>query len=293
MRVASFVLNGRATSGVAVDDDHLLDAGAVLGERHPDVLDVLRAGALDELREAARRAPRVPRAAVAMLPPVPNPPRMFCIGINYVAHRDETGRSDTAHPTVFVRFPSSIVGDGAPIIAPADSDSFDYEGELAVIIGRAGRRIAVGDALAHVAGYSCFNDGSVREYQRHTSQFTPGKNFDRSGSFGPWMVTADDIPDPSALELRTLVDGEERQRSTTDLLIFDVPALIGYLSRFTELQPGDVIATGTPGGVGMARTPPVWLQPGDRVEVVISHIGRLSNRVATESVGGSGAAGAP
>ena len=165
---------------------------------------------------------------------------------------------------------------------PRESTQLDYEAEIAVIIGRPGRRIAEADAHRHVAGYACYNDGSVRDWQRHTSQFTPGKNFDRTGSFGPWIVTADEIPDPRALTLTTRLSGEVMQHSSVDLLIFDIPALLAYLSTFTELQPGDVIATGTPGGVGMARDPQRWMQPGEVVEVDIDGIGVLRNPIGTE-----------
>jgi 2-keto-4-pentenoate hydratase/2-oxohepta-3-ene-1,7-dioic acid hydratase in catechol pathway len=280
MRIASFDHRGRTSYGV-VGGDKVADVGARLDDRYPDVLAVLRAGALDAVREAAEQAPSIALADVSLLPPVTSP-RIFCIGVNYLDHRAEMGHDDVPYPTVFVRFASSLVGHGASIVRPVESDRLDYEGELAVIIGRAGRRIRRADALAHVAGYSCFDDGSVRDFQRHTSQFTAGKNFDRSGSFGPCLVTADEVADPGHLELTTRVNGEVRQHATTDLLINDVPALIEYLSTFTALQPGDVIATGTPGGVGAARTPPCFLQPGDVVEIDIGGIGRLRNDVVTE-----------
>jgi 2-keto-4-pentenoate hydratase/2-oxohepta-3-ene-1,7-dioic acid hydratase in catechol pathway len=283
MRLVSFLHNGRASYGVERDDHRIADAGAVLGGRHADLMAVLHADGLDDVAAAARRAPLVERDAITLLPPVPAPARIFCIGINYVSHREETGRAEAAHPTVFVRFASSVVGAGTPIERPRASQDFDYEGELAVVIGRPGRRIPRTDALAHVAGYSCFNDGSVRDWQRHTGQFTPGKNFDRSGAFGPSLVTADEVGDPAALALCTRVNGAEMQRAFTDQMIFDVPALVEYLSAFTALQPGDVIATGTPGGVGAARTPPVFLQPGDAVEVEISRVGVLANPVVAEA----------
>jgi 2-keto-4-pentenoate hydratase/2-oxohepta-3-ene-1,7-dioic acid hydratase in catechol pathway len=168
------------------------------------------------------------------------------------------------------------------MVRPSVSGKFDYEGELAAIIGKAGRNISEADALGHIAGYACFNDGSVRDWQRHTHQFLPGKNFPASGSFGPWMVTADEIPDPSQMLLITRLNGQEMQNSTTDLLIFNVPFLISYISTFTELNPGDVIVTGTPGGVGARRDPPVWMKPGDLIEVDIDKIGVLANPIAAE-----------
>lgn len=282
MRLVSFRHGSRASYGVAEDGDTVLDVGAVLGGRHVDLHAVLAEDALDELRNAARRAPRLLLADVVLRPPIPAPPRIFCIGINYLAHREETGRAEVAHPTVFVRFASSLAAPGAPLERPRASEALDFEGELAVVIGRGGRHIPAAEALAHIAGYSCFNDGSVRDWQRHTSQFTPGKNFDRTGSFGPWIVTADEIPDPRRLTLTTRLSGEVMQHSSVDLLIFDIPALLAYLSTFTELQPGDVIATGTPGGVGMAREPQRWMQPGEVVEVDIDGIGVLRNPIGTE-----------
>ncbi len=283
MRLASFVHGSRRSYGVvAADAATVADAGAVLGGRHADLRSVLAAGELDALVEAARRAPVLALADVSLLPPLPEPSRIFCIGLNYKAHREETGREEMAHPTVFVRFASSLAAPGAPLELPGASEQFDYEGELAVVIGRTGRHIAPADALDHVAGYSCFNDGSIRDWQRHTTQFTPGKNFDRTGSFGPWLVTADEIGDPRTLTLTTRLGGEVVQHSPVDLLIFDVPALLAYLSTFTELQPGDVIATGTPGGVGMARSPQRWMRPGEVVEVDIDRVGVLRNIIATE-----------
>ena len=288
MRLVSFEHRSRSSYGVVADDGSVADAGAVLGGRFPDLLAVLRAGAtlggsagIDALREAARRAPVLPREDLTLRPPL-TAPRIFCVGVNYRDHRHEMGHDDVPYPTIFVRFASSLVGDGMPMVRPAASDRLDYEGELAVVIGRAGRRIARADALAHVAGYACFDDGSVRDFQRHTSQFTAGKNFDRSGAFGPWLVTADDIADPSGLSIETRVNGEVRQQSNTTLLINDVPAIVEYLSSFTALQPGDVIATGTPGGVGAARTPPVFLTSGDVVEVEIERVGTLRNEIVSE-----------
>jgi 2-keto-4-pentenoate hydratase/2-oxohepta-3-ene-1,7-dioic acid hydratase in catechol pathway len=278
MRAVSFERGGVPGYGVA-DGESVIDVSAALGDRFADLNAVLRADALDELRGA--RGTTIAIDDVQLRPPVAGP-RIFCIGVNYHSHRDEMGRDTSAHPTVFVRFPSSIVGHREPMVRPQASDRFDYEGELAVVIGRSGRRIPRVDALGHVAGYSCFNDGSIRDYQRHTSQFTAGKNFDRSGSMGPWLVSADEIPSPSSLTLTTRLNGEVMQQSSTDLLIFDVPALIEYLSEFTELQPGDIIATGTPGGVGVARDPAVFMKPGDTIEVDITGVGTLCNVIAQE-----------
>jgi 2-keto-4-pentenoate hydratase/2-oxohepta-3-ene-1,7-dioic acid hydratase in catechol pathway len=286
VRIASFGIDGRSSFGV-VDGETIIDLGQAL----PDLesLDaVLDAGALVAVREAVEGGdcPRVAFTDVQLELPVSGR-RIFCIGINYSDHREEMGREKVPFPTVFVRFASSVVAHDVPIERPVVSEFLDWEGELAVVIGRRGRHISAADALSHIAGYSVLMDGSVRDWQRQTSQFTAGKNFDRSGSFGPWLVTTDEVPDPSALELTTRVNGVVMQHSTTDLLIHDVPALVEYLSAFTELQPGDVIATGTPGGVGFARTPPIWLVPGDVVEVDISSVGVLRNHVIAE-IDGSG-----
>ena len=208
--------------------------------------------------------------------------KVLCVGVNYRPHIEEMGREVPDYPVVFTRFPSSLVQHGEAIIRPAASEQFDFEGELAVVIGKPARHVSRDDALDYVAGYCCFMDGSVRDWQRHTMQFTAGKNFERSGAIGP-TVAAADIRDPAALELTTRVNGAVMQKGRVADLVFDIPCLIEYCSTFTELQPGDIIATGTPGGVGAARTPPAWLKGGDVVEVEIPGIGVLSNPVRDES----------
>lgn len=208
--------------------------------------------------------------------------KILCVGVNYRPHIEEMGREIPSYPVVFTRFASSLVGPGEPVIRPQASEQLDFEGELAIVIGKNARHVSRENALDYVAGYCCFLDGSVRDWQRHTGQFTAGKNFDRSGAIGP-MVPAADVPDPTTLELTTRVNGEVMQRGNVADLVFDIPRLIEYCSTFTELRPGDIIATGTPGGVGAARTPPVWLKDGDVVEVDISGIGVLRNPVQDES----------
>jgi 2-keto-4-pentenoate hydratase/2-oxohepta-3-ene-1,7-dioic acid hydratase in catechol pathway len=183
---------------------------------------------------------------------------------------------------IFTRFANSQVGSGQPMIRPPESERFDYEGEMAVIIGKAGRRISRDTALTHVAGYACYNDGSIRDWQRHTSQFAPGKNFAATGGFGPWMVTTDEMPDVTKQTIATRLNGVEVQAAPISDLVFDVPALIAYCSTFTELVAGDVIVTGTTGGVGAYRVPPLWMKEGDVVEVEISGIGILRNPVKDE-----------
>ena len=209
-------------------------------------------------------------------------PRILCVGVNYRPHIEEMGREIPEYPVVFTRFPSSLVGNGEALVRPAISEQYDFEGELAILIGRPAHRVSREQAFDFVGGYCCFMDGSVRDWQRHTMQFTPGKNFDRSGAMGP-VVPAADVPDPMALTLTTRLNGEVMQRGAVRDLVFDIPFLIEYCSGFMELRPGDVIATGTPGGVGAARTPPVWLRAGDVVEVDIPGVGILSNPVRDEA----------
>jgi 2-keto-4-pentenoate hydratase/2-oxohepta-3-ene-1,7-dioic acid hydratase in catechol pathway len=237
---------------------------------------------LDGIADAAARADRIPCAEVEWLPVVPNPAKILCIGVNYENHRQETGRAASKHPTVFTRFADTLVGHHAPLVRPRASTMLDYEGELAVVIGRTCRSVARTEAMRHVAGYACFNDASVRDWQRHSSQFTPGKNFPGTGALGPALVTRDEIDDPRQLTIETRLNGEAMQHASLGDLIFDIPALVEYCSAFTALAPGDVIATGTPGGVGAARDPQVWLRSGDTVEVEISSVGLLSNGVIDE-----------
>jgi len=283
MRLTSFRHDGRPSYG-AVTDQGVIDLGAVLGPRYPDLRALLTAGALEAAREAAAgAAPALACAELELLPVIPNPDKILCIGLNYRTHVEETGRPDADYPTIFVRFANSQIGHRQPVPKPALSEKFDYEGELAVVIGRRGRHIADAEALAHCAGYACYCDFSVRDWQLHTSQFTPGKNFPGTGAFGPWLVSADELADPQALALRTRVNGETVQDADTGQMIFPVAELIAYISTFTELVPGDVIATGTPGGVGSRRTPRLWLQPGDRVEVEIERIGTLECPIGSDA----------
>lgn len=204
--------------------------------------------------------------------------KILCVGVNYRPHIEEMGREVPDKPVVFTRFASSIVGNGDDLLHPGISEQYDFEGELAIVIGKPAHRVSKNDALEVIGGYCCFMDGSVRDWQRHTSQFTAGKNFDRSGAMGE-VVDARQIPDPTALELVTRVNGEQMQHGLVRDLVFDIPTLVEYCSSFTSLAPGDVIATGTPGGVGAARKPPVWLKPGDIVEVEIDGLGALQNTV--------------
>ena len=279
MRLLSFVRpDGSPACGVVVPGG-VADLTARLGIA--SLRGLLASGRLAEAR--AITAADWPLEGLRLAPVISDPDKIICVGLNYRDHVAETGRTVTEKPTLFARFAGSQVGHGQPMIRPRVSERFDYEGELAVIIGTGGRHIAAAQALRHVAGYACYNEGSVRDWQMHTSQFLAGKTFAGTGAFGPWMVTADEIPDPAALTLETRVNGQVVQHTTTDLMITPVPQLIEYISTVLPLLPGDVIVSGTPGGVGAKRTPPLWLRPGDVAEVEISGIGLLRNPVEAEA----------
>jgi len=281
VRVLSFTTQDSTSFGLAIDGG-IVDCGARLGGSI-DLHGVLQKGGLAGLEAYASAAVDYRFDEINYQPVIANPAAKFlCIGINYRPHMREMGREPPDYPVVFVRFASSFVGHDAPMVKPRVSDKFDFEGELAVVIGKRARHVSRDDALEHIAGYTCLNDGSVRDFQRHSGQFTPGKNFVASGAIGPWMVTSDELADPAALNLITRLNGDVVQKESTGELIFGIPELIEYLSIWTELLPGDVIATGTPGGVGAGRTPPLWMKSGDTVEVEISGIGSLSNRIVEE-----------
>jgi 2-keto-4-pentenoate hydratase/2-oxohepta-3-ene-1,7-dioic acid hydratase in catechol pathway len=213
---------------------------------------------------------------------IPNPGKIVCVGLNYEEHRAETGRDKTENPALFLRVAESQVGHRQPILRPRESTHLDFEAEIALIVGKAGRRISQAESWRHIAGYSCYNDGSVRDWQRHTVQWTAGKNFAQTGGFGPWMVTADEIPPGTVMTLSCRLNGERMQHATTEMMIFKIPRLIEYISAFMPLAAGDVIVTGTPGGVGARRTPPVWMKPGDTVEVEIDKVGVLTNTIGED-----------
>jgi 2-keto-4-pentenoate hydratase/2-oxohepta-3-ene-1,7-dioic acid hydratase in catechol pathway len=280
MRLVSFEKNGRPSFGI-VTGGGIVDAAPRL--KRSGLREALAAGALGELERLAEGSPDFGLDEIAFAPPIPDAAaKLLCVGINYLPHIKEMGRERPDRPVLFVRFGGSIVGHGQPLLKPRESEQLDYEGELAVVIGKRARRVSRERAYDYVAGYSCFNDGSVRDYQRHSQQFTPGKNFHASGSFGPWLVTKDEIPDPRELKLTTRLNGAVMQQESVAELCFDVPQLIEYCSTWTQLEPGDVIVTGTPGGVGAGRKPPVWMKPGDTVEVEISAIGTLRNPVVAD-----------
>ena len=280
MKLASYHVNGEDTFGAVVGDGVVTLGGGK--SRYQTLRDALAAGALGELKAAiAGKAPDHKLSQIAFLPVIPNPEKILCVGINYRDHAAETGRDTMSNPQMFLRLTNTLVGHEGEMIRPKVSTDFDFEGELTAIIGKGGRHIKEADALGHVAGYTCFVDGSVRDWQKHS--VTSGKNFIGTGPLGPWMVTSDEIPDPTRLTLMTRLNGQEMQRSGTDMLIYSVARIISYVSGFTPLAPGDVIATGTPAGVGHRRNPPVWMKAGDVIEVEITGIGTLRSRIVDES----------
>jgi len=282
MKFLSFLADQQASYGL-LRGDEIVDLGKRFGPRAPTLKDLIATGALQSLAGEHAHAPADHRLSdVELLPVIPQPGTIACVGHNYEEHRVETQRDPTEHPSIFFRHPESLQGSGAALIRPLESTQLDYEGELAVVIGKAGRRIAEADAWGHVAGVSCFNDGSVRDFQHHTRQFGPGKNFARTAGFGPCLVTLDELPGNRVVELWTRVNDVIVQHATTDQMIFPVPRLIAYVSTFMTLNPGDVIVTGTPGGVGVKRTPALWLKPGDKVDIEISSVGILRNTVEQE-----------
>ena len=282
MKLLSYEHAGQASFGAVVDGG-IVDLKRALGGRFASLRQLIAADALAEAA-AALQGRKADHAldAVTLLPVIPDPDKIVCVGLNYGEHVRETGRTITESPALFLRVPDSQVGHGQPILRPRESQRLDYEGEIAVVIGRGGRRIAEADAWSHICGYSCYNDGSVRDWQLATSQWTPGKNFYRTGGFGPWMVTADEIAPGQVMSLVTRLNGQEMQRATTDMMIHSIPRQIAYISSFVPLKPGDVIVTGTPGGVGNKRNPPVFMKPGDVVEVEVDAIGVLRNTIADD-----------
>ena len=285
MRLLSFERDGRAVPGLA-EGDQVVALDALDSVLPGDWPSIFAAGALEQVAALATSAPSDawrPRAGLRLLPPIPAPPKILCVGLNYRAHAAETGAKLPQTPIFFTRFASTLVGDGAPMVRPTASAQFDYEGELVAVIGRTAKHVAPDRALEHVVGYSIFNDGSLRDYQKAGKQWTLGKNADASGPFGPEIVTVDALPrGASGLAIETRVDGDVLQQGRTDDLIFDVAALVAKASEVMTLEPGTLFVTGTPPGVGLARTPPRWLRPGESVSVTIEGIGTLTNPVVAE-----------
>ncbi|AEF22019.1 fumarylacetoacetate hydrolase family protein [Pseudomonas fulva] len=282
MKIASFTHQGRDSYGI-VSGDEIIDLHELKASIGQDLKQAIAGNRLVELSaDSLAELPRLNLADIQFLPVITHPGKILCIGINYATHMRETGRETPVYPMIFTRFADSQTAHEQPILRPKASHKLDFEGELAVVIGKTARHVKEADALDYVAGYSCYNDGSVRDWQKHTIQFVPGKNFPQTGGFGPWLVTADEIPDPQTLELTTRLNGEIMQHTSTADMIFDVRKLIEYCTAFTELAPGDVIVSGTTGGVGAFREPQVWMKPGDVVEVEIASIGILRNTIADE-----------
>jgi len=281
MKLASFSAAGRDTYGAVVEGG-VVDLGRRLGDRYPTLRAAIAGDALARLAgEVVAAKPDFSLAQVTLLPPITDPDKIICAGRNYRAHAAEAGGAPPENPQVFLRLVNTLVAHGQPMVCPKISGDFDYEGELALIIGKPGRHIAKADALSHIFGYTLFNDGSIRDIQFKHS-IAAGKNFHQTGGFGPWIVTADEIPDPTRLHLATRLNGHEVQHTGIDDLIFDIPTLISYCSDWTPMIAGDVISTGTPEGVGFARKPPLWMKPGDFVEVEIGGIGVLRNPIVAE-----------
>lgn len=270
------VVEGTAETGRAVDAS-AMDPGI------RTVLDLLRAGAVPRLAEwADGRDADVELAAVTLLPPVIGSAKVLCAGVNYAPHRDEASLKQAEHPTIFTRYADTHVAHGQALVRPSVAKNLDFEGELLAVVGRHVHRETPEQAADAVIAWSCYNDGSLRDWQFHTNQWTPGKNFLGTGGFGPWLVTADEVGPVAALKLTTRLNDEIVQQASVGDLIFSVPELVSYISQFTPLGPGDLLLTGTPGGVGAFREPPLWLTPGDVVTVEISGVGRLQNGVMEE-----------
>jgi 2-keto-4-pentenoate hydratase/2-oxohepta-3-ene-1,7-dioic acid hydratase in catechol pathway len=280
MRLVSFRHAGVAKLGAVVDGG-IVDLSTEHGGRWRSLREAIAGKGLTDLSATAKgRAADMALDEVELLPVIPEPDKILCVGLNYASHAGEVGRALPAQPSIFSRLHNTLVPHGGAIVRPNASIAFDYEGELAVVIGERCRHVPRAQALSVVAGYTCFLDGSVRDFQKHS--VTAGKNFPATGPLGPWMVTTDVIPDPQALTLTTRLNGAVVQQDSTDHMIFDVATIIEYLSTVTWLEPGDIIATGTPDGVGLGRKPPLWMKGGDRVEVEISGIGTLSVNVIDE-----------
>jgi 2-keto-4-pentenoate hydratase/2-oxohepta-3-ene-1,7-dioic acid hydratase in catechol pathway len=288
VRLVSYRHGDRLSYG-AVKDDSIVDLISRMGETFPDIVRFIAEDGLSVARPIVERERGdFPYAGVDLAPVIPNPGKIICVGLNYRDHIDEAETAlgnlkTTPLPMIFARWPASLTGHRQPIVRPKVSDTLDYEAELFVIVGKStGRHLDAANALSYVFGYACLNEACVREYQRHSNQITPGKNFDRTGGTGPWIVTADEIPDPMNLDIEMRLNGAVMQHANTKQMINSIADTMAYITRWTSLEPGDCLATGTMGGVGFARNPPVYLKPGDVAEVEISGIGTLVNPVVDE-----------
>ncbi len=279
MKLVSYLVSGRASFGLLTQHG-IIDLGKKLGDKYTDLKSLLADEKGLAIAKTYLNDPSdIDEKDITYLPVIPNPNKILCVGMNYAEKRAEFNETSSA-PTLFVRFPDSQTGHKTNIIKPAITNELDYEGELAIVIGKSAFRIKQEDALSYVAGYSCYMDGSIRDWQY--TWFTAGKNWPSTGAFGPCLTTTDEIPDPKALTLVTYLNGQEMQRDSVNNLVHTVPELISYISTFTHLSPGDVILTGSPGGVGKKRNPPIFMKDGDKIEVEITGIGRLTNYVVAE-----------
>lgn len=281
MRFASYTVESRDSYGV-LTGDKIVDLGNHHGDQFPTLRAAIAANALSDLADwAADKSADIDPGTIAFTPLIPDAEKVICFGMNYAKRHPVDGDvAPPENPNYFLKPPGTLVGHGRPMVKPIVSDNFDYEGELGVVIGRPGRHIEPADALSYVAGYTCVNDGSVRDWQRHS--VNAGKNFQSSGSCGPWLVTADEIADPGHLRLITRLNGKEMQNELTELMIFNIPTQISYLSKIFELTPGDVIATGSPEGSGASRNPQIFMAGGDTIEIEIEKVGRLENSIIDE-----------
>lgn len=286
MRYVTFKAEGRVSYGL-VRDGGVMDLGVRIGSILPDLKTYLRASALGLAgTPSSIKTTDYAAGEFTYEPVIPNPDKILCVGLNYEEHRKETGRPEAAHPSMFTRFADTLIGHEAAILLPPVSIALDYEGELAVVIGKAGFRVPEAKAMSLVAGYACFNDGTLRDWQRHTHQFIPGKNFPATGPFGPELVTPDELDGLDDQPIETRLNGKVVQSAKLGDMIFSIPKVIAYVSGFTPLAPGDVIATGTPGGVGFKREPQLFMKVGDTVEVTVGGVGRLVNPIASEPARG-------
>jgi 2-keto-4-pentenoate hydratase/2-oxohepta-3-ene-1,7-dioic acid hydratase in catechol pathway len=281
MKLASYIAEGKESFGVVVDGG-VVTLNEKLGGKYADLKELVAAGAYDEAAKAAEGAsPDYDLKDIEYLPLISNPGKIICIGINYKAHAAEHGQADIVKPNIFIKFTDCLAAHEGKMMRPKVSEQFDYEGELALVVGKAGRYVSAEDALSHVAGYTCFCETSVRDFIKES--LITGKNFPNCAPLGPWMVTTDEIPDPSKLHLTTRLNGNVMQDSGTDMLMHGVPELIAFITRFTPIAPGDIISTGTPEGIGAKRNPQVWMKEGDVLEVEISQIGTLRGHVVDEA----------
>lgn len=289
MKLVCYRHGGATHYGAVKDNSKVVDLGTRLGAQYPDIISFIAGDGQAIARQVVATEPGdFDYNALDLLPVVPNPGKILCVGLNYHDHVDEANRTIgnrkvPDRPMIFGRWPESLASHGKPITRPRISHMFDWEAEMLVVMGReTGRYVKAEDALQYVFGYSCFNESCMRDYQRHSSQITPGKNFENTGASGPWLVTADEIPDPMNLEIKMRLNGEVMQHANTSQMIFSVQKIIEYVTEWTPLKPGDLIVSGTMGGVGFARTPPVFMKPGDIAEVEIEKIGVLRNTIEDE-----------